>query len=280
MRAGLLLPACIVLSAIAHVLLVAAVAVPRKHATSHGETVNVDIVPASEVPDLPEVPESSPPEPPSPTIPDLTQQDMASPPPAAQQSQPKPQSPRQQAQQQRQQQPTQPPPQQQSQPQQQAPQQQASQSQSQQWPDQPAPATPAPGGTMAEQQERLMAMLNLQGPGAGDGSGAEADTKAHLTPQEIAAFRAHLKSCWQLPAGVAANHRLKVVVRMSLRQNGSLTADPQLIEAGISPVGPPLVQAAMKAIKQCAPYTMLPTEKYKEWRILDINFSPDEMAKS
>jgi hypothetical protein len=40
------------------------------------------------------------------------------------------------------------------------------------------------------------------------------------------------------------------------------------------------VQAAVAAIKKCAPYTMLPSAKYKEWRILDINFSPDEMAKS
>ena len=56
MRAGLLLPVSIVISALVHVLLVAAVAVPRK-ATSHGESIAVDIVPASEVPDLPEVPE-------------------------------------------------------------------------------------------------------------------------------------------------------------------------------------------------------------------------------
>jgi hypothetical protein len=122
-------------------------------------------------------------------------------------------------------------------------------------------------------------MLNLPGPGAGDGSGAEADTKAHLTEQERAAFKAHLKSCWQLPEGVGPNQKLKVIVRMSLKQNGSLTTDPLLIEAGISPIGPSLVQAAMKAIKQCAPYTMLPAAKYKEWRILDLDFSPDEMTR-
>jgi hypothetical protein len=286
MRAGLLLPACIVVSALVHVLLVAAVAVPRKGSTSHGETIAVDIVPANEVPDLPEVPESAPP-PEMPTSAPQTEAQQASqdtappssPPAASQQTEQKPQ--RQQAQQQ----PNPPPPQQQAQPQQQQaqPQQQPPQQQAAKpWPDQPqpaTPATPAPGSTLAEQQERLMAMLNLQGPGTGDGSGAEADTKAHLTPQEISSFKAHLKSCWQLPQGVTPNQKLKVIVRMSLKQNGSLTSDPQLIEAGISPLGPPLVQAAFNAIKKCAPYTMLPAEKYKEWRILDINFSPDEMAR-
>jgi outer membrane biosynthesis protein TonB len=279
MRAGLLLPACIVLSAVVHVLLVAAVAVPRQATTSHGESIAVDIVPANEVPELPEVPESQPaPEMPTPTphaeLPAAKPPEPAQPPAPPQQQPQRQQPPRQQAQQQPQQktQPQQQPPQQ-SQPQPQQPQQQASQ------PEQPTPAAPAPGSTLAEQQERLMAMLNLQGPNTGDGSGSEAETKAHLTPQEIAAFRAHLKSCWQLPQGVSPNQKLKVVVRMSLKQNGSLSSDPALIEAGISPIGPPLVQAAMKAIKQCQPYTMLPGSKYKEWRILDINFSPDEMAK-
>jgi hypothetical protein len=238
----------------------------------------VDIVPADEVPNLPEVPESQPlPEMPTPQA-ESSQAAPSEPAqaPAAAQQQPPPQqqraqSPTQQAQQsQPQQQP----------PQQQQPQQPPPQQATQPWPEQPTPAVPTPGSTLAEQQERLMAMLNLPGPGTGDGSGAEADTKAHLTPQEIAAFRAHLKSCWQLPAGVAPNQKLKVVVRMSLRQNGSLQNDPALIEAGISPIGPPLVQAAVAAIKKCAPYTMLPSAKYKEWRILDINFSPDEMAKS
>ena len=275
MRAGMLLPACLVLSALAHVLLIAAVAVPPKGATAHGETINVDIVPANEVPDLPEVPESKSPEPPPPPAPEQQTQQAAPPPPAPpppQQTQQKPQSPRQQPQQQ--------PPQQsqQTQPQQPAPQQQASQPLPEQ-PQQPTPVVPAPGSTLAEQHERLSAMLNLPGPNTGDGSGAEAETKAHLTSDERAAFKAHLKSCWQLPAGVKPSDHLKLVVRMSLKQNGTLTSDPQLIEAGISPIGPPLVQAAINAIKQCAPYTMLPVAKYKEWRILDINFSPDEMAK-
>jgi hypothetical protein len=238
--------------------------VPRKGATSHGETINVDIVPASEVPDLPEVPESAPPEPPPPPVPDQQAQPAAAPPPSASQQtqQQKPQ--RQQAQQQ---------PQQQVQPQQPPPQQQQA---SQPWPDQPAPATPAPGSTLAEQHERLTAMLNLPGPGAGDGSGAE----AHLTEQERAAFKAHLKLCWQLPEGVSPNQKFKVVVRMFLKQNGSLTSDPEVIEYGTSQIVQSLVQAATKAIKQCAPYTMLPAAKYKEWRILDMNFSPDEMAKN
>jgi hypothetical protein len=133
--------------------------------------------------------------------------------------------------------------------------------------------------SLAEQAERLSAMLNLPGPNTGDGTGAEAETKAQLTNAEIDALRSHLRSCWKLPAGVAADQRLKMIVRMSLRTDGRLATEPALVEAGLSPQGPALVREALRAIKQCEPYKMLPAAKYKEWRILDIDFSPDQMAR-
>jgi hypothetical protein len=34
----------------------------------------------------------------------------------------------------------------------------------------------------------------------------------------------------------------------------------------------------MRALQQCQPYTALPAEKYEEWRLLDLSFSPDGMA--
>ena len=61
---------------------------------------------------------------------------------------------------------------------------------------------------------------------------------------------------------------------------GAFDGAPYKVKFARFDYGPPLVQAAVSAIKQCAPYTMLPAAKYKEWRVLDINFSPDEMARS
>ena len=49
MRPGLYLPACVLISAIVHVVLLTAVAIPRQRVT-HGETMTVDLVPASELP--------------------------------------------------------------------------------------------------------------------------------------------------------------------------------------------------------------------------------------
>jgi hypothetical protein len=145
------------------------------------------------------------------------------------------------------------------------------------------PSAQLPPDTLADQAERLSAMLNLPGPGT-EGSGAEAIKKAKLTRDEVEAFRAHLKSCWKVPRGVAATERVKMVIRLSLRRDGGLASDPTLIE-GVAPNSQAaLVKAtavrdeAMRAIRQCQPYSMLPAEKYSEWRVLDIDFSPDQMS--
>jgi hypothetical protein len=160
-----------------------------------------------------------------------------------------------------------------------APQQQLPQQQE----DTPEPPKISPEMTVetpADQYERLSALMNIPGTASGPSSfGTEADTKAKLTDDEIAQFKAHLKTCWKLPAGVKESDKVKVVIRIALRPNGVLAAQPSLLEAAASELGLPVYRSGVAALKACAPYNMLPPEKYKEWRVLDINFSPDEMAR-
>ena len=51
-----------------------------------------------------------------------------------------------------------------------------------------------------------------------------------------------------------------------------------LIEASASRDGPRLMQAAIRTLKDCQPYAFLPADKYREWKVLDLSFSPREMA--
>jgi len=131
---------------------------------------------------------------------------------------------------------------------------------------------------MPADPNRLAALLHLPLNGSSEGFGSAAESGAKLSPAEIAAFKAHLRSCWTLPPGIAETQRVKVVVRVALKPDGALAAPPMLIEAAASALGPPLVQSAISALKSCAPFTMLPAAKYKEWKVLDLNFSPDAMA--
>jgi hypothetical protein len=34
----------------------------------------------------------------------------------------------------------------------------------------------------------------------------------------------------------------------------------------------------MDALQACQPYTMLPADKYKEWKVLDLPFTPQDFV--
>lgn len=141
-------------------------------------------------------------------------------------------------------------------------------------PDAPPQARPSPEFSMLDPQG--MALFNLRLPELG--VDAPADKTAQLTVHEIAAFKAQLKRCWRMPAGLAATSSTRVVIRAFFAPDGKLRAEPALVEASASRDGPAVFQAAMQALAQCQPYTALPRARYDEWKVLDVSFSPREMA--
>ena len=48
---------------------------------------------------------------------------------------------------------------------------------------------------------------------------------------------------------------------------------------GMAATSHPLAsQAAIDALKACQPYTMLPADRYGEWKVLDLDFTPRDFA--
>jgi hypothetical protein len=119
-------------------------------------------------------------------------------------------------------------------------------------------------------------LLNL--PNAPEsGFDSESMTAANLSDDQKAAFKAHLRKCWKLP-GTVASPATRVVLRIYLRRDGKLASEPILIEASASRDGPVVMQTAMRALKECQPYGFLPADKYGEWKVLDLSFTPRDMA--
>jgi hypothetical protein len=112
------------------------------------------------------------------------------------------------------------------------------------------------------------------------GFDAPADKAANLAATDVAAFKAHLRKCWTLPAGVTTAEKLRIVLRLSLKPDGALRAQPMLLEASASPYGPAVVESIIRALRECQPYNFLPADKYTEWKVLDVSFSPRDMAGS
>lgn len=141
----------------------------------------------------------------------------------------------------------------------------------------PAPTPQQPSTPWIFDPANIPALMNM--PAAPErGFDAESTTRANLSEDERTAFKAHLKTCWKLPEGMTPAQTTRVVLRIYLKTDGRLAGEPLLIEASASREGPLLLKAAIRTLKECQPYAFLPAEKYRDWKVLDLSFSPREMA--
>lgn len=152
----------------------------------------------------------------------------------------------------------------------------------------PQPAPPPPSYTSPEPDVTVKygVMLGLPAPlspepkqaAKDDGGDAKDSTAAKLPPEVVAEFRRHLRTCAKLPAGVSPSDDLRIRLRAVMATDGTLARAPILLEAPPSAKGPLLVRSAMAALQACQPYTMLPADKYDEWKVMDLPFTPSDFG--
>jgi hypothetical protein len=111
-----------------------------------------------------------------------------------------------------------------------------------------------------------------------DNFDAPATEAADIAGTLIAEFRRHLKTCSKMPASLSGADDVKVKLRVLMTPEGRLAAEPILIEASASMKGPLLMQSAIRALQACQPYAMLPVDRYGEWKVLDLNFTPQDFT--
>jgi len=107
---------------------------------------------------------------------------------------------------------------------------------------------------------------------------APAIDSVEIGQDETAAFRDRLKTCASLPDTISPDDKIRIVLRVAFMPDGTLASEPMLIEGSPSAKGLALKQSAIQALRQCQPYAMLPADKYKEWKSLDLSFTPRDMA--
>jgi hypothetical protein len=111
---------------------------------------------------------------------------------------------------------------------------------------------------------------------ADDNFDAPANKSADVASSVVAEFRRHLRTCSKLPASLTPSDDVKVKLRVLMKQDGRLAAEPILIEASASMKGPLLMKGAISALEACQPYAMLPPDRYGEWKVLDLSFTPQD----
>src|SRR6266481_2719801 len=115
---------------------------------------------------------------------------------------------------------------------------------------------------------------------AGDPFDAPASRAADVASSLVTEFRRRLKTCAKLPASVAPSDKISIKLRVFMTLEGKLAAEPILIEASASAKGPALMQSAIGALQACQPYAMLPADRYGEWKVLDLSFTPQDFSGS
>jgi hypothetical protein len=150
-----------------------------------------------------------------------------------------------------------------------------------------APASPGYAPPEPDITVKYHVMLGLPvGPPAptaagdkpGDGVDATASTVANVESSLIVEFRRHLRTCSKLPAEIAPSDKVMIKLRALMAPDGTLAAEPILIEASASAKGPLLMQGAISALQACQPYAMLPKDRYGEWKVIDLSFTPQDFA--
>ena len=97
-----------------------------------------------------------------------------------------------------------------------------------------------------------------------------------LSQNEIDALRAQIRRCWNPPAGAANAQDLRVEMNVKLRIDGSLAAQPVLLERATTPYAQVFAESALRAVERCQPYT-LPVAKYEVWKDIDLGFRLDDL---
>lgn len=141
----------------------------------------------------------------------------------------------------------------------------------------PPPAPPQPHPEEMRDQPSAaatMAQLALLGGRLGGGFAAPAINTNKAAYDFTAPFRERVSSCSDRPAGVDPGDKISVVLRVSLSRDGTLASPPQLLEPIASAKEQALMQTAINALQRCQPYTMLPADRYKQWKTLDLVFYP------
>jgi hypothetical protein len=94
----------------------------------------------------------------------------------------------------------------------------------------------------------------------------------------LEALRARISQCWSVPAGVRDGDQLLIRLQISFNPDGSLAAEPALLNTSGHPAFGAAVRSATSAIVGCAPYgDILPADKYDQWKSIIVNFDPSQM---
>ena len=108
----------------------------------------------------------------------------------------------------------------------------------------------------------------------GTSSGNAARLNPSMRGQLIGLLRDQMERCYSPPVGSSAGATTLPVIDLRLNPDGSLAGEPRVMRAGGSAVDNAVAQAALRAVRRCAPYRV-PAQfapYFHEWQQLNVEF--------
>ena len=112
----------------------------------------------------------------------------------------------------------------------------------------------------------------LGGPLGGGFAAPPVDTNV-LGYDWTALFRERVGMCSKLE-GVDPGDKVNIKIRVSFNRDGTLMSTPHLLVPAPSAKQKALMESAVDALQRCQPFTMLPPEKYKQWKTMEVYVTP------
>lgn len=112
--------------------------------------------------------------------------------------------------------------------------------------------------------------------------GSRKTTGTKLSRSEIGELQGliqdQMSRCWSPPTGVAEAGSLRISIEIRFNPSGELDGTPTIVEGGGgSGIQRIASEAALRAIRRCAPFN-LPADKYDGgWDVTKLNFDPSQM---
>lgn len=89
-----------------------------------------------------------------------------------------------------------------------------------------------------------------------------------------APFRKRVGVRSKMPEGVDPGDKVSIKIRISFNRDGTLASPPRLLVPAPSAKQQALMDSAVDALERCQPFTMLPPEKYKQWKTMAVYVTP------
>lgn len=87
-------------------------------------------------------------------------------------------------------------------------------------------------------------------------------------------LREQIERCYQAPISASAGRVVQPVIDIRLNPDGTLSGDPRIIRAGAGSTDRAVADAAVRAVRRCAPFRV-PAQfapYYGDWKVLNVEF--------